>query len=125
MKRVLKWAGVGLLVMLLLVAGGVIYVWTVSQRIIDEVYEAPDSTFIYDGSAADLEEGRRTAIVSGCFDGCHGRGANGQVFNNDLALGVFNAPNLTQAFAEMSDVELDLTIRQQPDNAVRQLSPYD
>ncbi len=111
MKRVLKWAGAGLLVIALLIAGGAIYVWVISQRLIDEVYEAPESTFVYDASAADLDEAWRTAIISGCFDGCHGKGANGQVFNDDLTFGVFNAPNLTQAFAEMSDVELDSTIR--------------
>ena len=111
MKRALKWAGAGLLVIVLLIAGGAIYVWAVSQRIIDQVYEAPQSTFVYDASAADLAEGRRIAIVSGCFDGCHGKGADGQLFNDDLTFGVFYAPNLTQAFAEMSDVELDSTIR--------------
>ena len=111
MKRLLKWGGVALGSLVLLAGMAAAYVWLAGERIIDEVYAKPVSTFVYDAATADLEEGRRIATISGCYDGCHGVAADGEVFNDDFAFGLFHAPNLTQQFAAMSDADLDLTIR--------------
>jgi len=58
-----------------------------------------------------IEQGRRLAIIRGCYDGCHGKGVSGAVFTDDLWLGRQVAPELTQVFAGQTDAELERTIR--------------
>lgn len=112
MQRILKWlgAGLGAVVFLLLIAAT--YVWIAGGRVVNRVYAQPDSSFVSDPEAADLEEGRRAARLRGCFDGCHGEGLGGNVWFDNLLMGRVVAPDLTRAFAEMSDEELDRSIRQ-------------
>ena len=111
MRRLLKWLGILLsgIVVLLLVAAA--FVWIAGGRIIDKTYEQPPSAFVADPAAADIEEGKRLALLWGCYDGCHGEGLGGQVFNDDFLFGLVVAPDLTRVFAEMSDAELDRVIR--------------
>jgi mono/diheme cytochrome c family protein len=109
--RLFKWIGVGLGSLLGLAVVAAIVVWVAGGRITGRTYEMPDTTFVADPAAADIEEGRRLAILRGCFNGCHGDKLGGAVFVDDLAFGKFIAPDLTKAFRDMSDKELDSVIR--------------
>lgn len=112
MKKILKWTGMTLGALLSLILLAVAYVWFAGGAILDREYAIPSSTFVATPRHADLAEGKRLARIRGCFDGCHGDGAGGNVFNDDFAFGRIVAPDLTRAFAEMSDAEIDLAVRQ-------------
>ena len=107
----LKWLGYFLAGIAGLAIVAIAFIWIGGGRIVDKVYDLPASTFVSDPAIADLEEGKRLAIVRGCYDGCHGEGAGGDVFNDDLVFGRITAPDLTRAFTEMSDVEIDRVVR--------------
>ncbi len=109
--RILKWLGIGLGSILGLAALAAAVVWIAGGRILDRTYDHPVTTFVADPATADVEEGRRLAILRGCYDGCHGEGLAGQVFSDDWIFGRFVAPDLTRVFHEMSDAELDGVIR--------------
>lgn len=112
MRRSLKWLGTILGSMLGLAVLGVIVAWIGGGIIAGRTYDIPPSTFIVDNETADIDEGRRIALTLGCFDGCHGDGLGGSVFYDDLLIGTFIAPDLTQSFTDLSDAELDSVIRQ-------------
>ena len=111
MRRLNKWLGiilgsiVGLAVLATLVA------WIGGGLVAGRVYDISPSTFAVDNETADIDEGRRIALTLGCFDGCHGERLSGNVFYDDIWIGTFVAPDLTQSFANLSDAELDSVIR--------------
>lgn len=116
MKRVLKWIGrlVAGLVLLVLLAVGVIYV--LSQRTIGQTFEVEGVAVELPTDAAAIEEGRRLAIVRGCYDGCHGPGFGGNAFFDEpfpfnVLFGRMNAPDLTALAATRSDAEMERSIR--------------
>lgn len=111
MKKILKWAGISLGTLFGLVAIAVAYVWFAGGRILDREYAIPPSDFVAAPQHADVAEGERLARILGCFDGCHGDGVGGNVFNDDFAFGRIVAPDLTRTFAEMSDAEIDVAVR--------------
>ena len=111
MHRLIKWIGIGsgALVGLAVIAASV--VWIAGGRVIYQIYDTPPSAFVSNRETADTEAGRRAALVRGCFQGCHGDGLEGAVFVDDLLFGRIVAPDLTRAFSDMSDEELDRVIR--------------
>lgn len=111
MKRLLRWAGVilGTLVGLVVVAYGVVYV--LSERVMRRVYEVPRVTLSIPTDAASIAEGRRLAVVRGCFAGCHGREGEGAVLFDQPLIARLVAPNLTTAVRRYSDAELAAIIR--------------
>jgi hypothetical protein len=60
---------------------------------------------------ASIDEGRRLAVIRGCFGGCHGKQAEGMVMFDDPVIGRVVAPNLTAAVRQYSDTELATIIR--------------
>lgn len=112
MKRVLRWAGRGILVVagLLVVAVGVVY--AVSSRKMAARYDLPlDESIAFPSDSAAIVEGERLARIYGCYAGCHGSGAEGQLFMDEFLMGTIKAPDLTRAVRSMSDAELERVIR--------------
>lgn len=97
MKRLLKWAGlgVGAIAGLLLLAASALY--GVSQYRFQRSYEvnppAIAATLLTGPSA--IERGRHVATVRGCVD-CHGDGFSGKVFIDEPMVGRLYSPNLTR-----------------------------
>lgn len=93
MKKIIKWMGIGiggLFVLLVLVVFGLS--WGASIRL-DRAYNiTPEAVVIPTDTAAIKEGGRLVAIY--CTN-CHGNGIGGADFLNDPALAVIDAPNLT------------------------------
>lgn len=111
MKRLLRWiAGtvVGLAA-LGLVAYGVVYVR--SEQILRRAYAVPAVTLALPTDAASIAEGRRLAIIRGCFGGCHGRQAEGQVMFDEPLVARIVAPDLTTATRRYDDSQLAVLIR--------------
>ena len=111
MKRLLRWIGMALgsLVALGIVAYAVVYV--LSERILRRTYEVPAVAIAIPTDPASIIEGRRLAIIRGCFGGCHGKQAEGIVMIDEPMIGRVVAPNLTGAVRKYNDAELVGVIR--------------
>ena len=111
MRRLLKWLGIVLGVILGLAVLAIMVAWIGGGRIAGRTYDIPPSTFTVNNETANIDEGRRIALTLGCLGGCHGKELAGSVFHDDPWIGTFVAPDLTRAFSDHSDTELDSVIR--------------
>lgn len=111
MKRLLRWAGIALggLVGLAIVAYAVVYV--VSERILRRTYEVPVISLPIPTDQESILEGRRLATIRGCFGGCHGREAEGDVMFDEPMIARLVAPNLTAAVRTYSDAQIGAIVR--------------
>ena len=95
MRKVLKWIGIvlGGLVLLLVIAG--ISLYLVARGRLNRDYDIQVEAITIPTDEASVERGRHLVeAVSGC-GGCHGDGLAGAVFIDDPAIGTFYASNLT------------------------------
>jgi cytochrome c553 len=112
MKRVLKWVGLGVCVVLILAVAGVIAIYLLSQKVINRKYEAPLASIAVPTDTRALLKGERLAAVYGCTNSCHGKVGEGVApLFNEPAIATINAPNLTRVIREYSDAELERMIR--------------
>ncbi len=110
MKRVMRWLGtaLGVLVALAIVAYAVVYF--LSERNLRRVYEIPAVAMSIPSDPASIAEGRRLTIIHGC-SGCHGGQVEGTVMFDEPMVGRIVAPNLTAAAHKYSDSQLVNIIR--------------
>jgi len=94
MRRVLKWAGMvlGGLIVLLLVGFAVVFVITDGR--INRTYSVEPAAIAVPSDSASIARGRHITVTRGCMD-CHGDNLEGKPFINDAALGNLYATNLT------------------------------
>jgi len=111
MKRLLRWIGVILATLagLACIAYGIAYV--LSERAMRRVYEVPRVALSIPTDAASVAEGRRLAVIRGCFGGCHGKEGEGAVLFDEPLIARLVAPNLTAAARKYSDAEQAAIIR--------------
>lgn len=111
MKRLLRWIGIaiGALAALGICAYAVVYV--LSERVLARSYEIPTGTISIPTDPVSIDEGRRLAMIRGCYGGCHGKNAQGVVMIDEPLLARVVAPNLTAAVRKYSDTELVGAIR--------------
>lgn len=110
-RRLLRWLGILVVIVLGLVVAATAYVYVSSERIINRRYAVPGTAIVIPADSAAIAEGQRLATLRGCYGGCHGSEAEGRVFIDDPLLARLVAPNLTWAVRERSDVELEQIIR--------------
>jgi mono/diheme cytochrome c family protein len=95
MGKVLKWIGIGLgaLVLLIVLAVGALFIR--AQMMINKAYAAPAVALTIPTDAASVARGQHLiTAVAACVD-CHGQDLGGGVVIDDPALGRIVAPNLT------------------------------
>jgi mono/diheme cytochrome c family protein len=110
MKRLLRWTGIGVGVLVVLVAAAYAVVYVMSERIFARHYDVPAAALTVPSDAASIAEGRRLANLRGCLD-CHGKNGEGRVLFDDPLIARIVAPNLTHAVRKYSDAELVAIIR--------------
>jgi len=94
MKKVLKWVGIvlGGLIVLLLLAVGAVYL--ISNSRLNKSYNIePETVAVPTGDEA-VQYGRHVAVIRGCAD-CHGNNLAGDPLIEDPALAYLYASNLT------------------------------
>jgi mono/diheme cytochrome c family protein len=111
MKTVFKWVGRGVLAIavLLLVVVGVSY--AVSSQKMNRSYDVPLVEFTIPTDSMAIVEGERLARIRGCYNGCHGTEAEGELFVDSPLFGSIKSPDLTRAVATMSPAALERAIR--------------
>lgn len=96
MRRILKWAGIGLAFLLLCVAGLFAVAWAVTAKGMSRTYTVADAPLHVDANAQALARGKHLFDTRGCGD-CHGPQGAGRVLIDDPALGRIVPPNLTRS----------------------------
>ncbi|TAJ70094.1 MAG: c-type cytochrome [Phenylobacterium sp.] len=110
MKRLLKWAGLGLAgiaALLLIVIGGA---FAVSEAMIRWPVDRPKVQLMASSDPGAVARGARVAKLNGCHD-CHGEKLQGLLFHDEMPIIRAWGPNLSRAVAEQTDSELDAAIR--------------
>jgi len=111
-KGVARFLGISAAVVLAFVGLSASFVFVATEPLIRRTYEAPVRPVAVTVDEASIAEGRRLALVRGCFNGCHGPGVVGAEFEDDPWLGRIVAPELTRVVAAHTDEELERVIRQ-------------
>lgn len=96
MRRLIKWAGVGLAVVVLAVATLFAVAWAVTDSAMKRSYAVSDPPLTVARDAATVARGRHLYDTRGCAD-CHGPAATGQVLFDEPAIGKVVPTNLTRA----------------------------
>jgi cytochrome c553 len=111
MKQLLRWIGIvlGSLAVLVIIAYAVVYV--LAERILGRAYDVPAVSISIPIDSESISEGRRLALIHGCFGGCHGRQVEGTVMFDEPMIARVVAPNLTASVRKYSDSELIGIIR--------------
>ena len=111
MKRLLRWFGMAVVGLLAIALLALATAYLVSERIRQRQLSVPTATVPVPTDPASIEEGRRLAVVRGCFNGCHGKEAEGVVMFDEPLIACVLAPNLTESVRKYSDAELTAIIR--------------
>lgn len=111
-RVIIRFALLGLGFVLLAFGAFALFVYVKSEHVITRKYEAPRVAMVLPTDAASLEEGKRLARIRGCFGGCHGKLAEGQVWEDSFWTGHVVAPDLTRLARELSPEDLARTVRE-------------
>ncbi|MFN8456018.1 MAG: cytochrome c [Anaerolineae bacterium] len=115
MKRILKWLGLGLglLVALLVGAAGLFYAQGAAR--LNKVYDVPGESLPLPSDEVALARGRHLVEHVSLCSGCHGPTLAGQIFLDEPPLGQIPAPNLTSGRGGLgqsySDADWERAIR--------------
>lgn len=111
LRRVLRWLGIGVALLLILALGFLAYAYVASSRIIARTYDVPLTSFAVAPDSVDQADGARLASLWGCLAGCHGEDGGGTAMFAEPLIGAIKAPNITTILPEYSDAELERLIR--------------
>lgn len=110
MRKLLRWTGYGVAILLGLALLAALAVWIISWRAISYT-AAPAPERLARPSAAQLADAPRQARILGCVS-CHGEGLRGHRMFHEPGVATVWAPNLTEVAARASDQQLAQAIRQ-------------
>src|SRR3712207_5831824 len=110
MRKLLRWLGIGVgtIAVLLLIGAG--WVWYASAREMSRVHQAQPER-LAGATPAQLADGPRQLRILGCIS-CHGEGLGGRRMFHQAGVATVWAPNLTELAARVSDQQLAQGIRQ-------------
>ncbi len=107
LKRAVKWAGVALtaVVVVLLLFVGVLLIGY--ERAVAKRYDVPPPSVISSTDSAVVARGKHLAeSIGGCLD-CHGPGLGGREGDDMGPVGAFHAPNITRGEGGVGDTYTD------------------
>jgi mono/diheme cytochrome c family protein len=110
MLRFIRWAGLGLASLVLIVLGLGLGAFAASEVVFRRSYPKVETQLVAARDPGAVVRGRRVALINGCHD-CHGKDLAGRMFHDQMPVFRGYGPNLTLAAAHQSDGELDSAIR--------------
>ena len=99
MRRWLKRAGIGLGIVVALLAGLFAVAWAHGERALTRTYVVDDPPLVVPSDPAAIERGRHLYVSRGCV-GCHGEGGIGKLLFDAGPVARIVPPNLTLAMAD-------------------------
>lgn len=111
MKKFIKWTGITLFTLLLLIAGTAFYLQQTAQGRLAKKYDETPKSMLIPSDSASVAAGQKWASVL-CAN-CHGDNLAGTAFFSDPGLGNIAAPNLTPGGVggNYTDLDWDRAIR--------------
>lgn len=109
-SRILRWVGIVLGGVVVLVLLATIVVYGLSTPIINKTYDVPLTQIVVPSGPAAVAEGQRLTTLRGC-NGCHGPQFQGEMIVDDPMLARIAAPNLSRVLPTYSDAELERLLR--------------
>jgi mono/diheme cytochrome c family protein len=114
MKKILKWAGISIGVLILLIVLANLALYALGESRLKRVYNIPEESVLLPTDAESLAEGKRIFQFRGC-EACHGEQLQGLVYLDNPAIGQVITPNLTTGLggigAQRADMDLVRSIR--------------
>ena len=111
MKKVLKWIGIGLMVLLGLTVLGVVAVYALSEYRFNRTYEIQVEPVAIPAAPEAIAYGEHVASIRGC-KACHGDDLSGQIEFQDSMVGVIANANLTRGQgSEVTDYTIESWVR--------------
>lgn len=110
MRRFLRWIGMGLGGVLLLVLLFAVYVYAASSLAFRRTYSAQAHPPVVPTDSSAIAHGARMARILGCYGGCHGETGGGQLIDEPY-FAVGSIPDLTRLVHDYDDVQLERVIR--------------
>jgi len=99
MRRFLKWAGIGLAVLLLGAVGLLATAWAVTSKAMTRTYAVSDPPLRVEATPEALQHGKHLFDTRGCGD-CHGPQGAGRVLIDDPGLGRIVPSNLSRSLRD-------------------------
>jgi len=110
LRKILKWTGITVGVVIGLVVIAVVVVWVAGGRVLARQWDIPSATIVIPDDSASVAEGRRLAATRGCT-GCHDTDLSGDMLFDDPLIARIWSPNLTKSLQQYSDEQLVTIIR--------------
>ena len=112
MRKVVKWVGIAVAVLLVIAAGLVVRGGMVLNRMATTAYQVPPITISAAARrAATVKRGEHMFQARGMCAECHAEDGGGKLLFDNLAIGTFGGVNLTRRVLERSDEDLVRSIR--------------
>ena len=109
MRKVLKWFGIGLGVLVGLVISTAIFLYFVGASRLNKTRQVQPLALIIPSDAAALERGKHMVDVN--CKSCHGDDLSGEVLLDDPVIGTLYTSNITGLANRRTDEEIVLAIR--------------
>jgi cytochrome c553 len=110
-KRIFKWAGGILGGIVVLACIGVAIVYVLIGADFSRTFDVALTEIAVPRDEASIDEGERLARLRGCFNGCHGKTLNGNVFFEVPDGSTLVAPDIAALAGNLSAAELERVIR--------------
>ena len=111
MPRLLRWTGIAIAGLLVVVAIAAAIVYALSERVLNRTWPVPAISLSLPSDPDSIAEGRRLAVIRGCLAACHGKEGEGKVMFDNPVVARVVAPNLAEAARKYSPEQLAAIIR--------------
>ncbi len=110
-KRILKWLGIALGGVLVLILLAFIVSYVAVRRFLDKEHDVPSHSIAVPTDSALIAEGERLANFRGCYGACHGDEAEGEVMIDAPFIARVVVPSLSHLAREYTTAEFERAVR--------------
>lgn len=107
MKRLLKWLGIALGTILILLIAAVAVLFFLGNRNLNRIHAGGEVAVTVPTDEASIERGEHIVHAVGACTSCHGANLEGEVFIDGMPIGVVVATNLTSGEGGVGDAYTD------------------
>ncbi len=110
-RRILKWVGIALGGVVLLVLLAWAFAFFYVERVLNKQHDVPSHSVAVPSDSAAIAEGKRLATIRGCYGGCHGPEAEGEVMFDEPLIARAVAPSLAYLAREYTPAQFERAVR--------------
>jgi len=111
LRRILKWIGIALGGVLALVLLAFAFAFFYVESVLNKQHDVPAHSVVVPTDSAAIAEGKRLATIRGCYGGCHGPEAEGEVMFDEPLIARAVAPSLAYLSREYTPAQFERAVR--------------